>query len=187
MCKGFPPDLTVYCQLPRTIMRARVPRQRKKGGRAALIWCACLTSTPPAALTSAFGRGGPRHLCLSTYSHALYCAANWDSTPRHSGDSDEALLVRHRRMRPPPGSTPAHSVRRSAPQAERITNSTSRGRICRSTITAGAEGAAGAAAGAAGLVAASAAVALPAGAAAPPATAATAFWQAGDTRALFFS
>ena len=51
-------------------------------------------------------------------------------------------------MRPPPGGTPAHKARTSAPQAERITNNSSRGIIGRSTITTGA--AAGAAAAAAG-------------------------------------
>lgn len=80
-------------------------------------------------------------------------------------------------IRPPPGATPAQSVRISTPQADRTMNSSSRGSNGRSTIVVGA--AAGAAAGAA-----------PAGAAvaaAPPDAALTALWQDGETLALFFS
>ena len=51
-------------------------------------------------------------------------------------------------MRPPPGATPPQIVRTSAPQADRSTNSSSRGRIGRSTITTGAAGAAAAGAAA---------------------------------------
>src|SRR5205814_460256 len=83
--------------------------------------------------------------------------------------------------RPPPGATPAQSVRTSPPQAERITNNSSRGRIGRSTI---ATGAAGTAAGAA--VVAPAGAPLPAGAA-PPLAAATALPQPAESFALLFS
>ena len=85
-------------------------------------------------------------------------------------------------MRPPPGDTPPHNARTSAPQADRSTNSTSRGRIGRKTRGAGA--AAGAAAG----PAVSAVAALPsAGAAALPPDAAsplaalTACWQLAES------
>ena len=45
------------------------------------------------------------------------------------------MLARHWMMRPPPAGTPPHSVRTSPPQADRSTNSSSRGRIGRSTST----------------------------------------------------
>ena len=48
-----------------------------------------------------------------------------------------ALVARHCTIRPPPGATPPQIERTSAPQAERSTNSSSRGRIGRSTITVG--------------------------------------------------
>src|ERR1700756_298026 len=99
-----------------------------------------------------------------------YRAANGASTSLHAGDSDAALLAMHCTMRPPPGATPAHSVRMSAPQADRTMNSSSRGRSGRSTITAG--GGAGTPA-AAGAAPAGAAAAVP-----PPDAALTAFAQA---------
>jgi hypothetical protein len=70
----------------------------------------------------------------------------------------------------------------SAPQAERITNSSSRGSIGRSTITVGAAAGAAPAAGAAAVAGAATAAG-----AAPPVAAATAFWQPAETFALFFS
>src|SRR3954469_15514225 len=114
-----------------------------------------------------------------------YRAANWDSTSLHAGESWAALVARHCTIRPPPGWTPPQIVRTSAPQAERSTNSSSRGRIGRSTITTGAAGGA-TAPGPAG--AATAAGALPAvGAAPPPVAAVTAFSQADESLALFLS
>src|SRR5262245_33013282 len=84
-------------------------------------------------------------------------------------------------IRPPPGSTPGQSARTSAPQADLITNRTSRGRIGLST-----SGAAVVAAFA--LAPASAAGAVPAvGAAAPPPAAATACAQPAESFDLFFS
>src|ERR1700738_4252844 len=47
-------------------------------------------------------------------------------------------------MRPPPGATPPHSDRTSLLHADRNTNSSSRGRIGRSTSTVGAAAGAGA-------------------------------------------
>src|SRR6202451_3878360 len=110
-----------------------------------------------------------------------YCAENWPSTSEHAGDSEADCVARHSMMRPPPGGTPAHSVRTSPPQAERNTNRISRGRIGRST-SAGA----GAAAGAATVSALAAAAGAPAAGAAPPPTALTAFSQLPETFALFF-
>src|SRR5207253_8616325 len=96
-------------------------------------------------------------------------AANWDSTSLQAGESWAALVARHCTIRPPPGATPPQIERTSAPQADRNTNSSSRGRIGRSTITVGAAGAAAAAAPAG---------AAPAAAGAPPPLAAeTAFSQ----------
>ena len=111
-----------------------------------------------------------------------YCAANWASTSLQAGESEAALVARHCTIRPPPGGTPPQIERTSAPQAERSTNSSSRGRIGRSTITAGAAGAA-----AAGAAPAAAGAAPAAGAAAPPLAAATAFSQPAESFALFFS
>ena len=56
-------------------------------------------------------------------------------------------------IRPPPGCTSPQIVRTSAPQAERITNNSSRGRIGRSTIAAGGAAAGAAAGSVAGAVA----------------------------------
>ena len=103
-----------------------------------------------------------------------YRAANGASTSLQAGDSDAALVARHCAIRPPPGATPAHSVRTSPPQADLTMNSSSRGRNGRSMITVGA------AAGVA--LAGAAAVGAP-----PPEAALTAFSQAGETFALFFS
>src|SRR5258708_4584129 len=81
--------------------------------------------------------------------------------------------------RPPPGATPAQSVRASRPHADRSTNSSSRGRIGRSTNTGTPAGLAVASvAGTAPLAVGRAALSL---------TAATAFWQAAETLDLFFS
>src|SRR5262245_46347935 len=96
---------------------------------------------------------------------------NGTSTSLQAGDRSAARLATHCMMRPPPAETPAQSVRMSGPQAERSTNSSSRGSIGRNTITVGA--AAGAAAPAAG--------------AALPLTAASALPQPAETLALFFS
>src|ERR1700742_2102196 len=87
-------------------------------------------------------------------------------------------------MRPPPGGTPPQSERTSAPQAERSTINSSRGRIGRSTIAGAAVDAAAPAAGAA--------VAVPGAAVAvaeapPPLTAATAFPHGADNFARFFA
>src|ERR1700733_4024288 len=101
-----------------------------------------------------------------------YCAENWPSTSEHAGDSEADCVARHSMIRPPPGGTPAHSVRTSAPHADRNTNRISRGRIGRS-IKAGAGAAAGAAAGSALAAAAGA----PAGVAAPPLAALTGLSQ----------
>jgi hypothetical protein len=88
---------------------------------------------------------------------ATHCVVNWDNTLRQSGESEADCAARHCISRPPPGATPSQSERTSTPHADRSTNSTSRGRMGRSTS--------GAAAGApAGLTAASVA-----GAAAAPA------------------
>src|SRR5579863_1538656 len=103
---------------------------------------------------------------------------NCMSTSLQAGDRSAARLEMHSTRRPPPGATPVHRARISAPQAERTTKSSSRGRIGRSTITVGAM--AGAAAAAAGAP-------LVAGTAAPPLTAAIALPQAAETLALFFS
>src|SRR4051812_17235891 len=116
-------------------------------------------------------------------------------------------------MRPPPGATPPQIERTSAPQADRSTNNSSRGRIGRSTMTVGAAAAAAAGApagaavaglpaalGAAGLGAAVLGVAAfgapvsvaglafaAAGAAAAGAsTARTALWQPDDRLDMFF-
>src|SRR4051812_1720738 len=79
-------------------------------------------------------------------------------------------------------------VRTSPPQAERSTNSSSRGRIGRSTITTGAAGAAVAAGAPAAAGAAPAAgAAAPPPVAVPPLAAATAFSQLAESLALFFS
>src|SRR5689334_12771018 len=82
-------------------------------------------------------------------------------------------------IRPPPAGVPAQSDCTSAPQAERMTNRTSRGRIGRSTSAGGA-----AAAGAAFAVAGAPPAA--AGVPPPPVAAATAFSQAAESFALFF-
>ena len=87
-------------------------------------------------------------------------------------------------MRPPPIGTPAQSARTSAPQADRATNRISRGSIGRST--SGADAAAGAVAAGAALALAGA-VLLAAGVALPLPAAATAFSQADESFALFFS
>src|SRR5271169_3541202 len=76
--------------------------------------------------------------------YPVHCAENWVRTSLHAGESEAACVARHSMMRPPPGSTPGQSARTSPPQADRNTNSTSRGRIGRSTSAAS-----GAAAGAA--------------------------------------
>src|ERR1700751_1448116 len=115
----------------------------------------------------------------------VYCA-NCPSTSRQAGDSDADCEARHSMIRPPPGGTPAQSDCTSAPQAERITNRISRGRIGRIT-SAGGGAAAGAAPGFAFAVAGApppeaAGAALP-----PPVAAATAFSQAAESFALFFS
>jgi len=89
-------------------------------------------------------------------------------------------------IRPPPAGTPAQSVRTSAPQADLITNSTSRGRIGRSTNGGAAAAAAGAAVGLA-LALAGAVLLAAAGAARPPPAAATAFSHAAESPALFCS
>src|SRR6185295_9281498 len=120
-------------------------------------------------------RAADRGRALGAQFRAAYRAANGASTSLQAGDSDAALLEMHCTMRPPPGATPAQSVRMSAPQAERTMNSSSRGRSGRSAITAGA---------AAGAAPAGAAVAA---APPPPVAALTAFSQAGETLALFFS
>ena len=81
--------------------------------------------------------------------HAAVRPTAWrtgDSTSLHAGESCAALVARHCTMRPPPGATPPQIERTSAPQADRSTNSSSRGRIGRSTITVGAAGAAAVAA-----------------------------------------
>src|SRR5260370_35790500 len=83
-------------------------------------------------------------------------------------------------IRPPPGSTPGQSARTSPPQADRSTNSTSRGRIGRST-----SGAAAGAADVAGLVPAVAAA--PAVAGVPLLAAAPAFSQPAVCLGLCFS
>src|SRR5947199_287631 len=136
-----------------------------------------------------------------------YRAANWDSTSLHAGESWAALVARHCTIRPPPGCTPPQIERTSAPHADRSTSNSSRGRIGRSTITAGAAGAAAAAApagaapaaGAAAAVeaagaaafgaAVSAGLAVPAGlevAAAGASTARTALWQLDERLDMFF-
>jgi hypothetical protein len=102
-------------------------------------------------------------------------ALNWLSASLHGADSAAALLAKHRRMRPPPGAIPPHSVRASAAQAERSTKICSRGRIGRSVI-GGAAAAAGGAAGAA-------VVATAAGAGADFLAAAGAFGAAGAAAA----
>src|ERR1700751_4238356 len=78
-------------------------------------------------------------------------------------------------IRPPPGATPPQRARTSAPQAERKTNSSSRGNIGRNTSAGAAAGAAAAGAPAT------------AGAAAAPVAAATAFWQLADSFVMLFS
>src|SRR5579871_1536615 len=88
-------------------------------------------------------------------------------------------------IRPPPAGTPAQSVRTSAPHAERITASTSTGRIGRNT--SGDAAGAPPAAGASGAAFAVAGAAPAAAGAAPPPAAATAFLQLGDSLASFFS
>ena len=98
---------------------------------------------------------------FETSRRSSYRARTARALPCRPGKSGGAVR-RHCMMRPPPGGTPPHRARTSAPQAERSTNSSSRGRIGRSTITAGA--AAGAAAGRSRRAAAAAA----AGAAPPP-------------------
>src|SRR5437588_6997116 len=108
-----------------------------------------------------------------------YRAANWDSTSLQAGESCAALVARHCTIRPPPGCTPPQIERTSAPQADRSTNNSSRGRIGRSTITAGAA-AAGAAPAAGAATAAPpplAAETAAATAAPPPLAAETAFSQ----------
>src|SRR4051812_29106484 len=84
-------------------------------------------------------------------------------------------------IRPPPGATLPHSVRTSSRHADWTMNSSSRGRSGPSPITAGA--AAGPAAPAGAAPAGAAVAAAPP----PPAAALTAFSQAGETLALFFS
>jgi len=64
-------------------------------------------------------------------SRMIYCAANWPSTSLQADDSEPALVARHCTIRPPPGATPPQIARTSAPQADRSTNSSSRGRIGR--------------------------------------------------------
>src|ERR1700675_3630087 len=114
----------------------------------------------------------------------IYCAANWARTSLQAGEREAAWVARHRAMRPPPGATPPHSERTSPPHADLSTNSSSRGRIGRSTMTTGAAGAV-----AAGASVAAAGGAPPAGAAgaAPPLAAATAFSQLAESFDLFFS
>ncbi len=75
-----------------------------------------------------------------------------------AGESDALLLARHCTMRPPPGAIPPHSDLISPPHADLITNNSSRGRIGRSTIAAGAMVAA---AGAAVVAAAAGAAVVP--------------------------
>src|SRR5215472_1701326 len=111
--------------------------------------------------------------------------ANWASTSLQAGDNAPACEARHWAIRPPPGRTPPQSVRMSAPQAERATNTSSRSSSGRSTITVAAGAAA--AAGAPPQVPAPAAAVAPPARAAPPPAAATALAQAADTLALFFS
>ena len=79
-------------------------------------------------------------------------------------------------IRPPPGGTPAHSVRTSAPHADRNTNRISRGRIGRNT-----KAGAGAAVGAAAELAVAAVAGAPAGVTVPPPAALTAFSQLPET------
>src|SRR5947209_7114341 len=112
---------------------------------------------------------------------------NGVSTSRQAGERSAARLAMHCMMRPPPGATPAHKVRMSPPQAERITNSSSRGSIGRSTMTTGA--AAGAAPPAAGAAAAGA-VSLLAGSlfgSAEASIAFTALWQPDDRLDMFLA
>src|SRR5207247_1866682 len=97
-----------------------------------------------------------------------------------AGDNEPAFWARHCTIRPPPGCTPPHTERTSPPQAERSTNNSSRGRIGRSTMAAGAVAAPGAAAVAPSFAGAAAG-------AAPPLAAATAFSQLADSFVLFFS
>src|SRR5271155_1590692 len=127
---------------------------------------------------------------LPPKSSAFHGAANWPSTSLHAGESEAACVARHSMMRPPPGSTPGQSARTSPPQADRNTNSTSRGRIGRST-SAASGAAAGAALGAVlavlGAVFGLAAAAAPVAAAPPPLAAPTACWQPAETFDLFFS
>jgi hypothetical protein len=108
-----------------------------------------------------------------------YRAANDDKTSLQAGESDVACDARHCTIRPPPGGTPPHSVRTSPPHADLKTNSSSRGRIGRSAMVAGA--AAGAAPGLA------AAAPPAAGVVSPPVAALTACWQLDDSFDLLVS
>ena len=56
------------------------------------------------------------------------------STSRHAGESEAGCPARHWTTRPPPAGTLPHSVRTSAPHADRNTKITSRGRIGRSIM-----------------------------------------------------
>src|SRR5882672_5626790 len=112
----------------------------------------------------------------------IYCAANWVRTSLHAGEREAALVARHCTMRPPPGATLPHSARTSPPHADLKTNSSSRGRIGRSTSTG-----AGAAAAPGLAVAAAAGTAPAAGVAVPPPAALTACWQLPESFDLFFS
>src|SRR5205823_15098264 len=123
--------------------------------------------------------GGPHGATAGNAARDYRAAANGANTSRQAGDRSAARLAMHCMMRPPPGATPAHSVRMSPPQADRITNSSSRGSIGRSTITVGAAAGAAPPAGAA-----AAAGALPAAGAAPPLAAVTAFSQPAESFAL---
>ncbi len=166
----LPPKSTVYCLFSTTLTAARWRRQRKY-----------IFRTRPGSCAAA------QHRACSCA--AIYCA-NEPNMSWHSGESDAACAARHCTMRPPPGGTSPHSARTSPPQAERNTNSTSRGRIGRNTN--------GAAAGAASGAAVAASVAAPpcagappsAGAAAtpdaaPPPAALTACWQFAESFDLF--
>src|SRR6185295_12940877 len=164
------------------------PRRSLQARKAQLAYC--LPNRDDDRLRRPFGAADSAHPRLSrriaadpvSALHAVraaYCAANCASTSLHAGESCAALVARHCMMRPPPGATPPQIERTSAPQADRSTNSSSRGRIGRSTMTVGAV-AAGAAPAAAGAAAAGAA-------APPPLAAATALPQAAESFALFFS
>ena len=126
---------------------AEFPRRPLQARKAQLAYCVPNRDDDP--LCRPVGAADPAHPCLSrriaadpvSAPHAvraIYRAANCDSTSLHAGESCAALVARHCTIRPPPGATPPQIERTSAPQAERSTNSSSRGRIGRSTITVGA-------------------------------------------------